>query len=59
MTSGAQTREGWFGGFYGVLVGSREFLELRQMMLERVLGVGALRRLAILGWQAFPSGGLR
>jgi hypothetical protein len=34
-------------------------LALRQMMLENVLGVGALRRLAVLGCQAFPSGGLR
>jgi hypothetical protein len=29
------------------------------MMLQKVLGVGALRRLAILGHHAFPSGGLR
>jgi hypothetical protein len=58
MTSGAKTREGRFGGFHGVLVDSREFLALRWMMLEKVLGVSALRRLAILGCQAFPSGGL-
>jgi hypothetical protein len=44
MTSGALTREGWFGGFHGVLIGYREFLALRRMMLEMVLGVGALRK---------------
>jgi hypothetical protein len=47
------------GGFNGVLVGFKEFLALKRMMLQKVLGVGALRRLAILGHHAFPSGGLR
>jgi hypothetical protein len=59
MTSGALTREGWFEGFHGVLIGYREFLALRRMMLEMVLGVGALRKLAILGRHSFPCGGLR
>jgi hypothetical protein len=31
------------GGFHGVLVGSREFLALRQAVLEKVLRVGAVR----------------
>jgi hypothetical protein len=59
MTSGAKTREGRLGGFHGVLVGSRGFLALRRMMLKKVLGVSALRRLAIPRRQAFPCGGLR
>jgi hypothetical protein len=59
MTSGALTREGWFGGFHVVLIGYREFLALRRMMLEMVLGVGALRILVILGRHSFPCGRLR
>jgi hypothetical protein len=59
MASGAQNIEGRLGGFHGVLVVSKELLALRWMMLEKVLGVSALRRLAILGRQAFPSGRLR
>jgi hypothetical protein len=59
MTIGANNKEGMLGSFHGVLIGSRELLVLRWMMLEKVLGVGALRSLAILVRQAFPSGGLR
>jgi hypothetical protein len=31
------------GGFYDVLVGSRQFLALRQAVLKKVLRVGAVR----------------
>jgi hypothetical protein len=48
MTSGAQTKEGRFveidWGFHGILVGSRVFLLSRWMMLEKVLGISAVRR---------------
>jgi hypothetical protein len=48
MTCGAQTREGRFvevgWGFHGILVGSRVFLPSRWTMLEKVLGVGIVRR---------------
>jgi hypothetical protein len=48
MTTRVKTREdrfievGW--GFHGVLLGSRMFWALMWMMLEKVLGVGAVRR---------------
>jgi hypothetical protein len=48
MTSGTQTKVGQFvevgWGIHGVLIGSRVFLPLRWTMLEKVLGVGAVRR---------------
>jgi hypothetical protein len=48
MTSGAQTREGQFvevgRGFHGVFVGSRVFLPSRWSMLEKVVGVGTMKR---------------
>jgi hypothetical protein len=48
MTSGAQTREGRFvvvgWSFHGILIDSRVFLPSRWMMLEKVLGVGIVRR---------------
>jgi hypothetical protein len=49
MTDGARNREGWLGAsmVFSLVPGSS--LVLRWMMLEKVLGVGALRRLAILG----------
>jgi hypothetical protein len=47
------------GSFHGVLIDFRDFLALRRMMLKKILGVGALRRLAILRSQAFPSGRLK
>jgi hypothetical protein len=41
MTSGAQTKEGWFievgWGFHGVLLGSRAFWALKWMMPETSL----------------------
>jgi hypothetical protein len=41
MTSGAQTKEGWFievgWGFHGVLLGSRAFWALKWMMPEMSL----------------------
>jgi hypothetical protein len=48
MISGAQTKEGSFvkvgWGFHGILVCSRVFLLSRWTMLEKVFGVGAVRR---------------
>jgi hypothetical protein len=47
MTSGAQTREGQFievgRGFHTILIGSRVFLPLRWMMLEKIPEDVALR----------------
>jgi hypothetical protein len=59
MTSGVQNSEGRLGAsmVFSLVLGNS--LALRWMILEKVLGVGALRRLAILGCQAFRSGRLR
>jgi hypothetical protein len=40
------------GGFHGVLISSREFLALRWMTLEKVPGVGAVRRWLYLAAKA-------
>jgi hypothetical protein len=59
MTGGAQNREDQLGPFmmFSLVLGSS--LALRWITLEKVLGVGTSRRLAILGRQAFPSERLR
>jgi hypothetical protein len=59
MTSGAYNREGRLGAFMVFSLDPGSSLALRWMMLEKVLRVGASRRLVILGRQAFPSGRLR
>jgi hypothetical protein len=47
MANKAHSWKGWFvgvgRGFHGLLVYSRVFLALRWMMLEKVLGVAAVR----------------
>jgi hypothetical protein len=63
MTSGAQTREGQFvevsWGFPSILIGSRLFLALRWMTLEKVLGVGAMRHWLYLAAKALGVGPTR
>jgi hypothetical protein len=63
MTSGAQTREGRFievgWGFHGVLIGSREFLTLRWMALEKVAIAGFVRCWLYLASKALGVGPAR
>jgi hypothetical protein len=63
MTSGAQTREGRFievgWGFHGVLIGSREFLTLRWMALEKVAIAGFVRCWLYLAAKALGVGPAR
>jgi hypothetical protein len=47
------------GGFYGVLVCSREFLALRWMTLKKVPGVGAMRCRLYLAAKARGVGPIR
>jgi hypothetical protein len=55
MINGVQNREGRLGASMVFSLVPKSSLALRWMMLEKVFGISFLRRLAILGCQAFPS----